>query len=276
MSRILTLTVFTVLLFAACGLADTTQPTTAQSAAESLYDRVTPSLVAVQFTLNYEFGRIEWVGPGVVVSSDGLVLVPGDIVNENFPRRAAAGFQDHRPRHQDKDNEEIPADFQGRDEADNSVAFVKVKTIQRPSRSHLAADQIRRRTAAGRRSPCLLLACSPKAPAIARFSPPRMLPHARSRRDSANPGRSGALGNLGAPVFDENGAAVGMVNGVLYSPYLSQTGARAGHQRDGPGHHAAEIVHRDQADFASGIASPPAARRRSRKFHGSACRRWSA
>src|SRR5947208_718070 len=43
--------------------------------ARNLYEKVTPSLVAVQYTWEYEFGKVDFVAEGVVVSSDGLIVM---------------------------------------------------------------------------------------------------------------------------------------------------------------------------------------------------------
>src|SRR5271156_1233497 len=75
---------------AARGMTATTEPA---SRAQALYDRVTPSLVAVQFSWTYEFGKVDLVGPGVVVSDDGMVLVPGDIINNAFPDAQLTDFK---------------------------------------------------------------------------------------------------------------------------------------------------------------------------------------
>src|SRR4051812_10435163 len=42
--------------------------------AQKLYERVKPSLVAVQYTFNGELGRTDIIGPGVVVGSEGLIM----------------------------------------------------------------------------------------------------------------------------------------------------------------------------------------------------------
>ena len=47
-----------------------------QAVAQRIFDQATPSLVAVQFTWEYEFGKAEFVLPGVVVSDDGLIMLP--------------------------------------------------------------------------------------------------------------------------------------------------------------------------------------------------------
>ncbi|MBV8781221.1 MAG: serine protease, partial [Phycisphaerae bacterium] len=204
-------------LLAACGLAQSS-PTTLPSA-QSLYDRVTPSLVGVQFNLNYEFGRIEWVGPGVVVSSDGLILVPGDIINETFPDEQLKDFKIIIP-HPDKDDEEISAEFQGRDEADN-VSFVKA-TADKPHR-WTPIKFVERPLPIG--TPLYAVGMLAKTAGYHTFLNTGIVA-AHIRGEIPQTLVDGGLSNIGAPVFDREGNAVGMVNSTLYDPYLSRTGGR--------------------------------------------------
>src|SRR5262245_47298710 len=83
MSRFVLSVVAVMLLLTQHGFSQSTAPTTAQtttptatpSEAQALYDRVTPSLVAVQYTLEAERGRQEIIVAGVVVGDDGLVAM---------------------------------------------------------------------------------------------------------------------------------------------------------------------------------------------------------
>src|SRR4051794_26211387 len=59
----------------------------APAAVQALYDRVRPSLVAVQYTYSGELGRQDIIGPGIVVGSEGVILTsmsmfPVQIPNE--------------------------------------------------------------------------------------------------------------------------------------------------------------------------------------------------
>jgi serine protease Do len=98
-------------------------PTT--SAAQSLYDRVTPSLVAVKYTFVGETIQRDLIVPGIVVDDQGLVMIPMEAVREEIPDEQLKKFKIIIPR-QDADNEEIDAQFQGRDERCD-MAFVKAK-----------------------------------------------------------------------------------------------------------------------------------------------------
>jgi len=91
----------------------------------SLYRRLTPSLVGVKFTWNYELSRIELVGPGVVVSDQGLIMLPIDAISSGLPDKQLRDFKILIPS-REHDTKEIDATFMGRDER-NSVAFVMPK-----------------------------------------------------------------------------------------------------------------------------------------------------
>lgn len=106
-------------------------PATASSsdAAQQLYQRVTPSLVAVQYTFDTELGRRDLIFPGVVVSADGLVMIPLAAVSDQFPDVQLKDFKIIVPK-ENADAQELDAVFQGRDERSN-VAFVKTKNPQK-------------------------------------------------------------------------------------------------------------------------------------------------
>jgi serine protease Do len=102
--------------------ADNANPPTAT---EAFYDRVTPSLVAVQFTYVGETLQKDFIVPGIVVDDQGLIMIPLSAVNDQIPDEQLQKFKIIIPR-QDADNEEIDAEFQGRDERCD-MAFVKPK-----------------------------------------------------------------------------------------------------------------------------------------------------
>src|SRR5688572_24196745 len=94
-------------------------------ATQKLYDRVTPSLVAVKYTWESELGRRELTGAGVVVSEDGLILSTLAVFDTRIPDEQMKEFKVIIPS-QERDPEELDAEFQGRDER-TSLAFLKVK-----------------------------------------------------------------------------------------------------------------------------------------------------
>ena len=94
-------------------------------AAEKLYKQVTPSLVAVKFTWDNELGKRELTGSGVVVSEDGLVMSTTAVFNQVIPDAQMTDFKIIIPS-QERDAEEIEAEFQGRDER-TGLAFLRPK-----------------------------------------------------------------------------------------------------------------------------------------------------
>ncbi len=91
--------------------------------ARELYDRVTPSLVVVQYTYDGELGRRELSSTGIVVSEDGLVVTSSAITPSQLPEEQMKDFKIIIP----GDNEtELGATFQGRDER-AGLAYVKAK-----------------------------------------------------------------------------------------------------------------------------------------------------
>lgn len=96
---------------------------------KKLYDRVTPSLVAVQYVWESELGRRELVGSGVVVGDDGLVMTSMGLFDMRIPDAQMKEFKILVPS-QEHEAEEIEAVFQGRDER-TLTAFVKPKSPQK-------------------------------------------------------------------------------------------------------------------------------------------------
>jgi S1-C subfamily serine protease len=95
--------------------------------AQQLYDRVSPSLVAVKYTFTGETVQQDVVVPGIVINDHGLVMISLAAVNEMIPDEQLKHFKIIIPQ-KDADNLEIDADFQGRDER-SMLAFVKAKPI---------------------------------------------------------------------------------------------------------------------------------------------------
>src|SRR5690349_21580235 len=93
---------------------------------QALYDRVKPSLVAVQYTFANELGRQEIIGSGLVVGSDGLVMTSMAMFPVQLPNEQLTDFKVIVPG--DVPNE-LDATFEGRDER-SSLAFVRTKEKQ--------------------------------------------------------------------------------------------------------------------------------------------------
>jgi serine protease Do len=86
-----------------------------------LYERVSPSLVTIQFTYDGELGRQEITGTGVVVSPDGLVMTSLGLTPPQIPDEQMIDFKIIIP---GEEETELEARFEGRDER-NNVTFVK-------------------------------------------------------------------------------------------------------------------------------------------------------
>ena len=106
---------------------------------KKLYERVTPSLVAVQFVWESELGRRELVGGGIVVGEDGLVMTSMQMFDLRMPDAQMKEFKIIVPS-QTAEHEEIDAVFQGRDER-TQTAFVRPKSA---SASKVDAAEVRR------------------------------------------------------------------------------------------------------------------------------------
>ena len=115
------------LLAVACAICflfgSTSLAAVAPETARDLYSKVSPSLVAVQYTWESEAGRRELIGAGVAVTEDGLIMVPMELTDLRIPDEQMKDFKVVIPS-QEGDPDEVPAAFQGRDERTN-VAFVK-------------------------------------------------------------------------------------------------------------------------------------------------------
>src|SRR5678815_4013100 len=72
-----------------CLLAATISWALPPEEAQKMYDEISPSLVAVQYTVDGEFGRRELIGQGVIISEEGaiiasLALFPTQIPDEQM------------------------------------------------------------------------------------------------------------------------------------------------------------------------------------------------
>lgn len=127
MFRLIALTTLSILLPSLALAAPATTQKSAPEKPQELYDRVSPSLVAVQYTIEGEYGRREFVGAGVIVREDGLVMVPLAFVPLQIPDAQMKGFKIILPADEEQTFDAI---FLGRDER-SDVGFVKAKTPQK-------------------------------------------------------------------------------------------------------------------------------------------------
>lgn len=172
-----------------------------------------PSLVVVQFTWASEVRKVELSAAGIVVNKDGLVLASLRAFSPQFPDDQLNDFKIIIPR-KDADDEEIDAEFVGRDER-YGFAYVKAKAKHdwQPLKFE-AADlkvgddlfSVGMLPKGGGYEPYLAEAT---VSAKLRGSVPQIL-------------TMGPLTAAQSPVFDAKGKAIGLVLGMPdQSPYLS-------------------------------------------------------
>jgi serine protease Do len=182
-------------------------PALAQDAAEikALRDRVAPSLVGVEFVWAYEYGRMEFVTPGVVVRDDGLIVISVAAVAPGLPDAQLVDFKVILPGG-DKDDEEIDAVFQGRDERTN-LAFVKPKETGREWKAIEFEDAP---VEVG--ETVVSVGLMPKSAGYRAYVNSGLVATKLRGEVPAWLVTGGGLANIGAPVFNAAGKAVGYVN----------------------------------------------------------------
>jgi serine protease Do len=172
-----------------------------------------PSLVVVQFTWASEVRKVELSAAGVVVDKDGLVLASLRAFSPQFPDDQLKDFKIIIPQ-KDADDEEIEAEFAGRDER-YGFAYIRAKdkhawTPLKFESAKLKVGQelfsVGMLPKGGGYEPYLAEA---KVSALLRGAIPQVL-------------TMGPLAASQSPVFDAEGKAVGLVLGMPdQSPYLS-------------------------------------------------------
>jgi serine protease Do len=196
-------------------LASAASAAVSPEVAQQLYDRVTPSLVGVQYVFQNELGRMELTGGGIIVSEDGLVMTSLTLFPEQFPDDQMKEFKILVPR-EDGEPAELAAVFQGRDER-TSLAFLKTKEPQhwKP----VKFEDVRAKIG----EPILSVGMLPKSAnyktyfvegavsALLRGEVPQVLV------------TGGGLASLGSPVFNVDGKAIGTVSPMGgQSPLLNE------------------------------------------------------
>jgi serine protease Do len=170
---------------------------------QALYDKYSPSVVAVQYTLDGELGRIEYAGQGVVVSEDGLVMFPLGMLPNQIPDAQIVECKLIIP-HYDKADEEIDAVFRGRDER-NDVAFAKAKEPRKWT--PVVFEDLPVKVG----EDFLSIGLLPKVAGFRAYAMKSTMA-ARVRGDIPLVLISGGLSHAGSPVFNADGKAVGFVN----------------------------------------------------------------
>jgi serine protease Do len=180
----------------------------APAAAQKLYEKASPSLVAVRFTWENELGRRELTGAGVVVGEDGLVMSPISVFDTRIPDDQMKDFT-LIVAHEDRDAEEVEADFHGRDER-SGVAFLKARPAKdgatrewRPVKFEEIPLNIG--------EPVYSVGMMPE---MANYKPYFMeaAVSAKLRGEVPQVLVQGGLAAVGSPVFTADGKAIGVVN----------------------------------------------------------------
>lgn len=231
---------------AAAGLSARAQAAVSPEAAQKLYDRVTPSLVAVQYVWQNELNKIDLTGAGIIVREDGLVMASMSMFPLQIPDAQMKEFKILIPR-EDGEPREFEAVFQGRDQRTN-MAFLKTKETQ-----HWTPLKFEDETAKIG-SPVLSVGMLTKdanyktyfvegtVSATLRGDMPQVLV------------MGGGLAATGSPVFDVDGKAVGIVApSSTQNPFLNEPNPRdpLGMVNRPP------KIYIPARDFLLGITEPP-------------------
>jgi S1-C subfamily serine protease len=191
--------------------APTTQATSATPAA--IYRSATESLVVVQFTWASEVRKLELSTAGIVVDKDGLVMASLAAFNPQFPDEQLVDFKIILP-HDDRDQEEIEAQFLGRDER-WGVAYVRAKDKRdwRPLAFTDAEVEIGQTVYS--------VGMLPKGGGYKSYLATGTVA-AHVREAVPHVLTMGALAPVQSPVFDAQGKAIGLVSATAgQTPYLS-------------------------------------------------------
>ena len=172
--------------------------------ARELYERVSPSIVAVQYVWETELGRRELTGCGVVVAADGLVVMSIGVTDPRIPDDQMKDFKIIVPQ-KDADPLEIESVFAGRDERTN-LAFVKAKETG-PTWAPLKFEEAPSKVGDDLISVGLL----PKDAGYRTYLTTSVA-SAQLRGEVPHVLVSGGLGAVGSPVFNAQGQAIGIVN----------------------------------------------------------------
>jgi serine protease Do len=209
---------------------------------QKLLDTVTPSLVAVQITWEYEFGKFEYVAPGVIVTNDGLVMLTLGAIAPTIPDSQLKEFKIIVPR-ADKDDEELDAVFCGRDERAN-LAYVKPKDPRKWQPVKFEDTPIKTGETV------LSVGLLPKSAGYKSYFQSGVVSTKLRGEIPVYLVTNGSLAAVGSPVFNLDGKAIGFVNSQTGKQYLLHTsgGRRSAGRRGGE---------EDDIDALSSIDNPP-------------------
>ena len=213
-----------------------------QAVVQRIRDQAQPSLVAVQYTWESEFGRREFVGAGIVVSADGLIMAPMALFDYRIPDDQMKQFKLLVPTADDVD--EIDAVFLGRDERAN-VAFIRAKDKREWTPVKFVPGELR----IGQ--PLVSIGLLPKAAGYRTYAQVAQV-SAQLRGEIPQILVTGGLTTVGSPVFDIQGQAVGFVHFEADQPIAlnDERTALAGISRP-------PILFTPSSDFLGSVQDPP-------------------
>ena len=221
------------------------------SASQALYDRVTPSLVGVQYIWENELGRQELTGAGIVVGEGGLVMTSLSLFDLplrsgplRLPDKQLTEFKILVPS-QNRDAQEIEAVFAGRDER-TSTAFVRPASPQKwPV---LKFEDVK--PAVGER--VLSVGLLPKNAAYKSYLTQGTVSASLRGEQPQVLVVGGGLAALGSPVFNEAGQAIGLVSSQSdQMPFLNDPRGSLSSLQQPP------MFFTPTADFQQSIGDPP-------------------
>jgi len=181
--------------------------------AQDLYHRVTPSLVAVQYVFENELGRHEFTGAGLIVSDEGLVMASMSMFPVQLPDDQMKDFKILVPRENDEP-QELEAIFQGRDER-TETAFLKTKEPQKWKAIHFEEVQVKIGDTV------LSVGMLPKSANYKTYFTESTVSATLRGEVPQVLVTGGGLAAMGAPVFNLEGKAIGMVSPYAQSPLLN-------------------------------------------------------
>jgi serine protease Do len=188
---------------------------------QSLYDKVTPSLVAVQYVWENELGRRELVGAGIVVSDDGTIMTSLGLFDTRIPDAQMKEFKILVPS-QEHEADEIDATFVGRDER-TGTAFVRPKSphkwpVLKFDPGHVkVGDEVISIGLLPKSAAYKTYLTRGTVSAVLRGETPQVLI------------LGGNLAAIGSPVFTADGKAIGFVNSQPEQfPFLNAPDPRGG------------------------------------------------
>jgi serine protease Do len=188
-----------------CFFSPATTQDDQQNPPRELFDRVSPSLVVVQYTYAGEAGRRELAGTGVIVRDDGLIVASMALAPMQLPDEQLVEFKIIRP---DDPETELDAQFEGRDERTN-LLLVKPKDTSSGKWTPLKFQDVKAKVGDTVLSVGLLSKNAGYKPYLTTSMVSASLrgPTPHYLVDGSG------LGGIGSPVFNESGQAIGLIEG---------------------------------------------------------------